>query len=112
MDNNAKIAALKDMVLTYLTDNGTSIRSWCSMKTLLIVLLGLSLAACEDTENTDPLAMAKQDYACKDDGGAYQYTWLPFVTCRSGVDKEWGSVVLTEEYYPAKPIMTIKTKGE
>lgn len=78
------------------------------MKTLLTILLGLSLSACSAD---DPLNRAKQDYACRDDGGVYSYMGTAFkVTCRNGTLKEWTDLIITEEYYPVKTGITIGTK--
>jgi hypothetical protein len=66
------------------------------MKIVLSLLISL-LAGCTPS----PMDKAKQNFACKDKGGVYEYTITNKVSCMNGgYVTNWGDVTLTIDYYP------------
>lgn len=67
-------------------------------KTILVLLTGLTLTAC----NPSDMKKAKQNYACDGKGGVYRYVILGKTTCRDGSLMEWEDLILPPKYYPER----------
>ena len=70
-------------------------------KIFIIAVLGFLLQGCTDS----PLDKARQDYACRNNGGVYTYAnnALTQLSCRSGYrpnEEEYRGIIIPEEYYP------------
>lgn len=68
------------------------------MKSLLILISLFTVIGCAPS----PMSKAKQDFACKDNGGVYEYVSdFSNAKCLNGVDvKNWQELIVTPKYYP------------
>ena len=68
------------------------------MKKIYILIFAFAVSGCD----ISTMHKAKQDYACRDDGGVYEYaTVFQGVRCRSGkFIVNWSTLVVTEEFMP------------
>ena len=68
------------------------------MKYLIIIITIIFTAGCTPSS----LEEAKQDFACREEGGVYEYSSIfsDKTSCRSGKEVMWKSLIVTEKYYP------------